>query len=113
MARLFSAYALKGRIGETRLASLATWGELTKERVSGPDRILPGPVAFAAGVMRNLPLIYGPNPASLGHSGWGGSGGLGDPSIGLAAAYVMNRQGSHLLADARRARLIEALYGCV
>ena len=113
VARLFSAYALKGRIGETRLASLATWGELTKERVSGPDRILPGPVAFAAGVMRNLPLIYGPNPASLGHSGWGGSGGLGDPSIGLAAAYVMNRQGSHLLADARRARLIEALYGCV
>jgi CubicO group peptidase (beta-lactamase class C family) len=113
VARLFSAFALKGRIGETRLISTGTWEQLTTERVSGPDRILPGPVAFAAGVMRNLPLIYGPNPATLGHSGWGGSGALGDPAKGLSAAYVMNRQGSHLLEDARRSRIIDALYGCL
>jgi len=112
-ARLYSAYALKGRIGEMRLFSEATWEKLTRERVSGVDRILPGRVAFGAGVMRNLPLIYGPNPETLCHSGWGGSGALGDPKTGLSAAYVMNKQGSDLLEDPRRSRLIDALYMCL
>lgn len=113
MARLYSAYAQKGRIGETRIIAPATWDELTRERVAGEDRVLPGRVAFGAGVMRNLPLIYGPNPETLCHSGWGGSGALGDPASGLSAAYIMNRQGTHLLEDARRSRLIEALYSCL
>lgn len=113
MARLYSAYAQKGRIGETRIIAPATWDELTRERVSGEDRVLPGRVAFGAGVMRNLPLIYGPNPETLCHSGWGGSGALGDPATRLSAAYIMNRQGTHLLEDARRSRLIEALYSCL
>lgn len=113
MARLYSAYAQKGRIGETRLIAPATWDELTRERVSGEDRVLPGRVAFGAGVMRNLPLIYGPNPETLCHSGWGGSGALGDPATRLSAAYIMNRQGTHLLEDARRSRLIDALYSCL
>jgi CubicO group peptidase (beta-lactamase class C family) len=112
-ARLYSAFALKGRIGETRLVSEATWEKLTRERVSGADRILPGEVSIAAGVMRNLPLIWGRNPQALGHSGWGGSGALADPAIGLSAAYVMNRQGAHLLEDARRERIFQALYDCL
>src|SRR5690606_15008238 len=113
LARLYSAYALTGRIGETRLFSKAVWDDLTRERVSGKDRILPGEVAFGAGVMRNLPLIYGPNPATLCHSGWGGSGAFGDPDAQLSGAYVMNKQGTHLLKDARRSRIIDALYACL
>jgi CubicO group peptidase (beta-lactamase class C family) len=113
VARLYSAYAQKGRIGETRVISPAAWEELTRERVSGEDRVLPGRVAFGAGVMRNLPLIYGPNPATLCHSGWGGSGAFGDPDKGVAAAYVTNKQGTHLLEDARRSRIIDALYACL
>ncbi len=113
LARLYSAYALRGRIGGQRLFSEETWEELTRPRVSGPDRILPGRVAFGAGVMLNAPLIYGPNPDTLCHSGWGGSGAFGDPALGLAGGYVMNRQGSDLLRDDRRSRLIDALYGCL
>ena len=113
VARLFSAYALKGRIGEMRVISAATWEQLTRERVSGPDRILPGPVTFAAGVMRNETFLYGPNPKTLWHSGWGGSGGFGDPDTKLSGAYIMNRQGTHLLEDNRRTRIIDALYGCL
>ena len=113
MARLYSAFAQKGRIGETRVIAPVTWEELTRERVSGEDRVLPGRVAFGAGVMRNLPLIYGPNPETLCHSGWGGSGAFGDPATGLAGAYIMNRQGTHLLEDDRRSRIIDALYGCL
>ena len=113
MARLYSVFAQKGRIGETRVIAPVTWDELTRERVSGDDRVLPGRVAFGAGVMRNLPLIYGPNQATLCHSGWGGSGAFGDPDTGLSGAYIMNRQGTHLLEDDRRSRIIDALYGCL
>lgn len=113
MARLYSAFAQKGRIGDTRIIAPVTWDELTRERISGEDRVLPGRVAFGAGVMRNLPLIYGPNPETLCHSGWGGSGAFGDPDTGLAGAYIMNRQGTHLLEDARRSRIIDALYRCL
>lgn len=113
VARLYSAYALRGRVGEVRLMSEETWDALARQRVLGPDRILPGDVAFGAGVMRNLQLLYGPNPQTLCHSGWGGSGALGDPASGLACAYIMNRQGSHLLEDARRSRIIDELYACL
>jgi CubicO group peptidase (beta-lactamase class C family) len=113
VARLMSAYAQKGRIGETRRFSVETWNDLTRERVAGEDRILPGRVSLGAGPMRNDSLIYGPNPNTLWHSGWGGSGGFGDPDIGLSGGYVMNRQGTHLLEDARRSRIIDALYDCL
>lgn len=113
MARLYSVFAQKGRIGETQVITPATWDALARERVSGEDRVLPGRVAFGAGVMRNLPLIYGPNQVTLCHSGWGGSGAFGDPDAGLAGAYIMNRQGTHLLEDDRRSRIIDALYGCL
>jgi CubicO group peptidase (beta-lactamase class C family) len=112
-ARLYSAFALKGRIGGVRLFSEEVWSALTRERVSGADRILPGRISFASGVMRNIAGVYGPNPQTLGHSGWGGSGGFGDPDTGLAAAYVMNRQGADLVDDPRRRRLIDALYSCL
>ncbi len=113
LARLYSAYAQRGRIGETRVIAPATWEELTRLRVSGRDRVLPGVISFGAGVMINTPLIYGPNPHTLCHSGWGGSGAFGDPDTGLSGAYIMNRQGTHLLKDARRSRIIDALYGCL
>src|SRR5204863_73762 len=82
LARLYSAYAQKGRIGETRVIAPATWEELTRTRVSGKDRILPGRTSLAAGVMRNVDGLYGPNPNTLWHSGWGGSGAFGDPDKG-------------------------------
>jgi CubicO group peptidase (beta-lactamase class C family) len=113
LARLYSAYALHGRIGEMRLISEATWGALTRARVSGADRVLPGQVSFGAGVWRNPVPLYGPNPETLCHSGWGGSGAMGDPETGLACGYVMNRQGSHLIEDERRSRLIRAVYACL
>lgn len=112
-ARLYSAFALRGRIGSARLFSEETWEKLTRSRVAGPDRVLSSAVGFAAGPMRNLPLVYGPNRDALGHSGWGGSGALADPDRELSAAYVMNRQGTDLLRDARRTALFAALYGCL
>ena len=112
-ARLYSAYANKGVIGEQRLFSEETWYKLTDERCRGQDRVLPFEITFAAGVMRNDQLIYGPNPNTLGHSGWGGSLGFADPDAGISGAYTMNRQSNILQGDPRARRLIKALYECL
>lgn len=90
-----------------------TASALTRSRVSGPDRVLPFDLDFAAGVMRNTRGVYGPEPETLAHSGWGGSMALGDPVRRLSMAYVMNRQSNSLQGDPRARRLVEALYACV
>ena len=112
-ARLYGAYANKGRIGTQQLFSEETWYKLTNERCRGQDRVLPFEITFAAGVMRNDQFVYGPNPGTLGHSGWGGSLGFGDPNSGASGAYVMNRQSNILQGDPRAVRLVNALYECL
>ncbi len=83
-------------------------------RVSGPNLVLPFDLNGCAGVFQNAPnMFYGPNPKTVGHSGWGGSCVFADSDAGLTAAYVMNRQSHYLMGDPRTLRLIEALYGCL
>lgn len=112
-AQLYSAYANHGRINGVEVAAPAAFAQLTRPRTAGPERVLPEPVVFAAGVMINSAHIYGPNDRTYHHSGWGGSGAFADPDRRLSAAYVMNRQGSDLLRDGRRDRLVEAVYSIV
>lgn len=112
-ARLFGLYAHRGRLPGIELLSPDGFAALTRSRTCGPDLVLPFEIDFAAGVMRNTQRVYGPNPGSFGHSGWGGSMALGDPDRGLSAAYVMNRQSNILQGDPRGRALIETLYGCL
>lgn len=113
VARLYSAYAQGGAIDGLEICDARTFDALTRRRYAGEDLVLPGPVDWAAGVMRNTPGVYGPNPSGFGHSGWGGSMGLADPDRRLSASYVMNRQTHSLQGDPRAQRLIAALYGCL
>lgn len=113
VATLYGVFANRGRIGPTQVLSDQALADLTRLRIEGQDRVLPFSIAWAAGVMRNSNRRYGPNPDTLGHSGWGGSCGFGDPARGLSASYVMNRQSNALLGDERAGRLIAALYGCL
>ena len=113
VAELYGIYAHGGMLAEKRLISEASFDALTQSRVKGQDLVLPYITEFAAGVMRNNLGLYGPNPETLCHSGWGGSLALGDPDRRLSAAYVMNRQSNSLQADPRATRLIQALYGCL
>jgi CubicO group peptidase (beta-lactamase class C family) len=88
--------------------------EAGRERIAGPDLVLPYRMSWGAGFMRNAGLlIYGPGEKTFGHSGWGGSCAFADPDRGIAGAYVMNRQSSLLLGDPRPKRLIAAAYGCL
>jgi CubicO group peptidase (beta-lactamase class C family) len=119
LARLMQVYALKGRLDGERFISETTWNMLTQKRVSGPDRVLPFTLSWAAGVMINDPAqddglrLYGPEAATFGHSGWGGSCAFADPVRGITGAYVMNRQQHFLAGDPRPLRLIKAVYGCL
>ena len=87
---------------------------MRRERVAGPDRVVPFDMSWAAGVMRNERLgVFGPNPEAVGHSGWGGSCAWADPAARLSAAYVMTRQSPHLIGDPRAVRLQQALYSAL
>lgn len=113
VAQLYAAYANGGAVEGKRLIGAGTYRQLTERRIQGPDLVLPYDVEWAAGIMRNNQRLYGPNTASFGHSGWGGSMGLADPDRRLSASYVMNQQTHSLQGDPRAQRLIAALYGCL
>ncbi|MCA8900144.1 MAG: beta-lactamase family protein [Hyphomonas sp.] len=84
--------------------------ELIRPRTHGPDLVLPMVTSFGAGIMLNSHGLFGPNPATLGHCGWGGSMAVADPDAELTCAYVMNRQSPVLVGDPRAVRLVEAVY---
>ena len=113
VAELYGIYAEHGRLGDREILSPGIYEALTASRVQGQDLVLPYVTEYAAGVMRNNLRLYGPNPATLAHSGWGGSLALGDPDRRLSLAYVMNRQLNRLQADPRAVRLIDACYACL
>lgn len=113
VAELYGIYAHGGRLRGETVISDSAFESLIESRVRGQDLVLPYVTEFAAGVMRNNIGLYGPNPETLCHSGWGGSLALGDPDRHLSAAYVMNRQSNSLQADPRATRLIQAVYGCL
>ncbi len=113
VAALYGIYAEHGRLGDREILSPGIYEALTTSRVQGQDLVLPYLTEYAAGVMRNNLRLYGPNPATLAHSGWGGSLALGDPDRRLSLAYVMNRQSNCLQADPRAVRLIDACYACL
>jgi CubicO group peptidase (beta-lactamase class C family) len=64
------------------------------------------------GVLLNSPdaVYMGPNEASFGHHGIGGSIGFGDPDAGIGFSYAINKMHSVGTNGPRAARLIDALY---
>jgi CubicO group peptidase (beta-lactamase class C family) len=113
LAQLFGVFAHGGKLGDLRLMSPETFAELSAERIDGNDLVMPYPIAWAAGVMRNKHGAFGPEPQTLAHSGRGGSFGFGDPVRGMAGGYVMNKLSQDLLMDPRKQRLLDALYACL
>ncbi|WP_425986598.1 serine hydrolase domain-containing protein [Brevundimonas sp. TWP1-2-1b1] len=113
LARMLGVVANDGVLDGRSVLSAGTLDQLTRERIHGPDKVLPFEISWAAGLMRNHGLkAFGPDEA-FGHYGWGGSMAMADPSRRLSAAYVMTRQSPHLIGDPRPKRLLEALYGAL
>ena len=106
--------AVNGFIRDIPVLSEDILAQLSQSRICGPDQVLPFEIDFAAGIMRNSTnFFYGPNPNTLGHSGWGGSCVFADAVTGLHGAYVMNNQQNSLLGDMRPRRLIDAVYAAI
>ncbi len=111
LARLMGALADGGRLDGDEILSPGGIAAMAAERITGQDLVLPFVMSWGAGVMRNPPNHpWGPGVRTFGHSGWGGACAFADPDARLGGAYVMNRQGSVLMGDARPRRLIEVAY---
>ena len=114
LARLMGALANDGWLDGETILSPALIAEASRERIYGQDLVLPFVMSWGAGFMRNSAVkVWGPGEQTFGHSGWGGSCAFADPETGLAGAYVMNKQSTDLIGDARARRLIEAAYAAL
>jgi CubicO group peptidase (beta-lactamase class C family) len=114
LARLIGALANGGWLDGEAILSPSLIAEASRERIHGQDLVLPFVMSWGAGFMRNAPVkVWGPGEQTFGHSGWGGSCAFADPETGLAGGYVMNKQSTDLIGDARARRLIEAAYAAL
>ena len=90
-----------------------TLRDAIRPRVSGPDRTMLLESSFGLGFMRPAQTFFTPAAAresAFGHTGAGGSIGLGDPDAGLAFAYLPNLMSDMAAGDMRAYRLLEAAY---
>ena len=107
VARVYGALASGG--GGVLWAD--TVAELARQEVDeSPDLVLGRPLRRSPGMILNTQQQYGPNDASFGHAGAGGSVGFADPVRGLGIAYVMNQMQMNLNDDTRAGRLVRAVY---
>ncbi len=113
LASAVQPLARAGKLGARQLISPATIDKALAERVTGPDRVVPFDVSFAAGFYRNKGGAFGPGPNAVGHAGFGGSAVIADPDRGLTAAYLMTRQDGTLMPDQRALGLIKTAYACL
>lgn len=114
LARILGVLANDGVLDGKAILSPDVVEAATRERIHGPDKVLPYEISWGAGYTRNVGLgIFGPNPDAVGHCGWGGSCAFADAEHRVSGAYVMTRQSPHLIGDPRAQRLIDALYSAL
>ena len=119
LATVYAVLAQEGEHAGVRLLSPEAAERIREGQGRGVDLVLglgnAGlPNEWALGVILSGPEgIYGPNPRSFGHSGFGGSFGMADPEARLAIGYVMNHMGNNLSGDPRQVALTEATYACL
>ncbi|MEV6985962.1 serine hydrolase domain-containing protein [Sphaerisporangium sp. NPDC051017] len=93
-----------------------TLRDAVRRRVNGPDRVMIIDSSFGLGYMRPSTNFLTPRrgaDTAFGHTGLGGSLGLGDPRHGLAMAYTMNRMTTAGPGVLRAYRLASAAYDCL
>ncbi len=111
LAKLFGAVAAGGTLNGVSLISEKTRAALSDIQITNEDLVLGMAFNWGAGVIRNIGgFLYGPNEATFGHSGWGGSFALCDPTAGVGISYVMNLMGPDLAGDPRAMGLLAASY---
>lgn len=115
LASLYSALATDRRLGGVELVSREALEAATTVQIENEDLVLRFPMSWGVGFALNKAMgVYGSNPATFGHHGWGGSFGFADPGEGLSVAYAMNYmrepQGG---LDPRFTALVDAVYASI
>lgn len=113
VARLCAALAEGGSLDGVRVLSPEALARMTAVVSDRDDLLFGANPQWGMGVLHNLIGIYGPNPRTFGHSGWGGSYGCADPDAGVAIGYVMNHMGPDLMGDPRGKAVVDALYTAI
>ncbi|WP_119729350.1 serine hydrolase domain-containing protein [Thermomonospora amylolytica] len=96
-----------------RILAPGTLRDALRRRVNGPDKVMVVDTSFGLGYMRPATAFFMPEAGretAFGHSGAGGSIGMGDVEAGIAVAYVPNLLAGQLSVDLRAYRLVEAVY---
>lgn len=111
LAKLYANLVSNDRHVELRLLSKAVLEQAIRERITGIDQAMGVLGRYAAGFRLNGGAM-GPNPASFGHPGFGGSVAFADPARRIGVAYITNtmRNPDEQWIDPRLASLLEALY---
>lgn len=111
LARLYAALAGGGTLDGALLLSAKAVARMTTPATANgrQDMFLRFIDGWGMGVAIDTPGIYGTNPRTFGHSGWGGSFGCADPDAGIAIGYVCNQMGPDLVGDPRTAGLCKAV----
>ena len=114
LARLYAALGAGGTLDGIRILGPETVALMTAAATSDgrADMFLGFTDSWGMGVALNRPGIYGPNPRTFGHTGWGGSFGCADPDAEIAIGYVCNQMGPDLVGDPRTQGLCAAAIGC-
>jgi CubicO group peptidase (beta-lactamase class C family) len=110
VARLCAALAQGGTLEGVTVLSPQALEAMTSVAADRTDLMLGFNPQWGMGVAHNLIGIYGTNPRTYGHSGWGGSFGCADPDGRIAIGYVCNQMGSELVGDPRGKGLADAVY---
>lgn len=111
LAKLFGAVAIASSLNGVSLISEKTLGAMSAIQMTNEDLVFGMEVNWGAGVIRNIGgFLYGPNEMTIGHSGFGGSFVLCDPTAGVGISYVMNQMGPDLAGDPRAMGLLAAAY---
>jgi CubicO group peptidase (beta-lactamase class C family) len=115
LAKLYGALAGDRRVGGVELVSAPTLQAATTCQIENEDLVLRFPMTWGIGFALNKAMgVYGPNPRSFGHHGWGGSFGFADPDARLGVAYAMNfMREPDGAPDPRIVALVSSLYACV
>jgi CubicO group peptidase (beta-lactamase class C family) len=98
LARLYAPLANRGRaVGGEQFLSPERVDELGRVQTRGVDRVLGVRMRWRLGFHHGFG-IGTPAPRALGHFGFGGSGGWGDPDSGLSFGFVSSHIGSFTTA---------------
>ena len=110
IARIYGALARGGELDGVRVLDEDTIAAMCREEVGERDDLVLGrPLRRGRGVILNTLNMYGPTPATYGHSGAGGSVGFADPALKLGIGYAMNQMQPGIETDTRGNRLVRAV----